>query len=144
MIELDIRGISSDCTEYGTVTTDCVTVGSFITEVCGKYPDSELTFRTEEGRETTFKGESNVEVKDCAFLDSVTWAGCYGRYTFIIKTKQKPKTAKKSGWVNIYSDGSDRYCGYIWDTDVDAEFENRGPNYIATVKIEWEEARNER
>lgn len=94
MIELYIRGISSDCTEYGTVTTDCVTVDRFITEMCGKYPDSELIFRTEEGRLITFKGERNVEVKDFAFLDSVTWAGGYGRYTFIIKTKQKPNTAK--------------------------------------------------
>lgn len=158
MINLNIRGISSDCTEYGTVTTDCVTVGKFITEVCGKYPDSELTFRTEEGREITFKGERNVEVKDFALLDSITWAGGYGEYTFNIKTK--PKIVRREGWVNVYRTSSDNYkttpdnrrpAPQVFNSKEAADqavrllsdqMERR--MFVATAHIEWEEVQNER
>ena len=49
---------------------------------------------------------------------------------------------KKEGWINIYKSKSMSapIGGTIYDSEEEAETEGkRGKNYIATVKIEWEE-----
>ena len=49
---------------------------------------------------------------------------------------------KKEGWINIYKSKSmgAPIGGTIYDSEEEAETEGkRGKNYIATVKIEWEE-----
>ena len=48
---------------------------------------------------------------------------------------------KHEGWVNIYKAGNGRSTGsYIWSTEEDAKKDgNNWDNYVATVKIEWEE-----
>ena len=51
-------------------------------------------------------------------------------------------TEKKEGWINIYKSKSmgAPIGGTIYDSEEEAETEGkRGKNYIATVKIEWEE-----
>lgn len=42
---------------------------------------------------------------------------------------------KKEGWINIYKN---YHTSDIYNSKEDA-FNNRAPNYIATMKIEWEE-----
>lgn len=48
---------------------------------------------------------------------------------------------KKEGWVNIYSIGikKTRQCGNIFGTEKEALNFKGDKNYIATIKIEWEE-----
>ena len=48
---------------------------------------------------------------------------------------------KKEGWINIYKAVGDRDSDYhIWSTEEDAKKKgNIRSNYVATVKIEWEE-----
>lgn len=48
---------------------------------------------------------------------------------------------KKEGWINIYKAVGDRASDYhIWSTEEDAKKEeNIRSNYVATIKIEWEE-----
>ena len=50
-------------------------------------------------------------------------------------------TEKYEGWINIYKAVGDRASDYhIWSTEEDAKKEgNIRSNYVATVKIEWEE-----
>ena len=48
-------------------------------------------------------------------------------------------TTKREGWVNIYSEQEYRYPGEnIFNTKEDA-IKYKDINYIATIKIEWEE-----
>lgn len=48
---------------------------------------------------------------------------------------------KKEGWVNVYSMGikKARQCGNIFGTEKEALNFKGDKNYIATIKIEWEE-----
>lgn len=50
-------------------------------------------------------------------------------------------TTKKEGWTNIYSMGikKTRQCGNIFKTENEALNFKGDKNYIATIKIEWEE-----
>ena len=50
-------------------------------------------------------------------------------------------TKKNKGWVNIYKAVGNRASdSHIWSTEEDAKNEgNIRSNYVATVKIEWEE-----
>ena len=48
---------------------------------------------------------------------------------------------KKEGWVNIYKMGikKTRQCGNIFETEKEALNFKGDKNYIASIKIEWEE-----
>ena len=48
---------------------------------------------------------------------------------------------KHEGWVNIYKAGNNMFkCSFIWSTEEDAKKEgNKWDDYVATVKIEWED-----
>ena len=47
---------------------------------------------------------------------------------------------KHEGWINIYSDEScSHYSGDIFDSKDEALAVAEGYNYVATIKIEWEE-----
>lgn len=48
---------------------------------------------------------------------------------------------KREGWTNIYSMGikRTRQCGNIFETEKEALNFKGDKNYIATIKIEWEE-----
>lgn len=49
-------------------------------------------------------------------------------------------TEKRDGWINIYADSAGRAGSYIYRTQKEAISVGKGnPNYVATVKIEWEE-----
>ena len=47
---------------------------------------------------------------------------------------------KREGWVNIYKDEGIPYFGNIHDSEENAKEAIKGdPDFIATIKIEWEE-----
>ena len=49
---------------------------------------------------------------------------------------------KHEGWINVYrhSDGGHAYAGAVYDSKEDAEKRKIiDENYVATIKIEWEE-----
>ena len=50
-------------------------------------------------------------------------------------------TVKKEGWINLYKDEGITYLpGIIHDSEEDAKEAIKGdPDFIATIKIEWEE-----
>lgn len=135
MIKLD--------TKNWEVETDCNTVGEFMAEASLFGLSVRVTIN--DGDEYLFEGCHKVNVEDNTPLDKVlfdrTDYTLNARASFRVFTKPKQNTVRKSGWVNIYSGGSDRYCGYIWDSTDDAECECQASrtDYISTAKIEWEE-----
>lgn len=47
---------------------------------------------------------------------------------------------KKEGWVNVYMNCNERNLGTLYSSKEDAlEVAKANDNYVATVKIEWEE-----
>lgn len=49
-------------------------------------------------------------------------------------------TEKREGWVNVYMNCNERYLGTLYNSKKDAlEVTKANDNYVATVKIEWEE-----
>lgn len=49
-------------------------------------------------------------------------------------------TEKREGWVNVYMNCNERYLGTLYSSKEDAlEVTKANDNYVATVKIEWEE-----
>lgn len=141
MIKLHSSGIAPYYTEYGRVTTDCNTVGQFMTEAAAIY-GGELTIKVD-GCRYELSNNPKIMVTDDTPIDEITYASIPGRMTFIVKTKPKPKTVRKSGWVNIWRSEMDgmTYCGEnIFENKTFAERIGKDcDNNIATVKIEWEE-----
>ena len=49
-------------------------------------------------------------------------------------------TEKREGWVNVYMNCNERHLGTLYGSKKDAlEVAKANDNYVATVKIEWEE-----
>ena len=48
-------------------------------------------------------------------------------------------TNKREGWINIFKIGKIYQCGNIHNTEEEALNCKSNQNYIATIKIEWEE-----
>ena len=46
---------------------------------------------------------------------------------------------KRSGWVNVYKFATVYVVGTLFDNEEDARKDRLNPDYIATIKIEWEE-----
>lgn len=125
------------------IETDCKTVGEFMTEAaafgCG------ILSINVDGCLYEFYDNPKIRVTDNTPIGSVSVdnIGSGGVNPDVVRitvlTKPKPKAVLKLGWVNIYYDGIDRYCGYIWDTKDEVEVLSDSDNYVTTTKIEWEE-----
>lgn len=46
---------------------------------------------------------------------------------------------KKEGWINIYKRKCVIWSNLIYKSEEDAKKKIDGDNYVATIKIEWEE-----
>lgn len=143
MIKLHSKGTAPDYTEHGSVSTDCKTVGEFMTEAAAIYGGN-LTIKVDGCRYDLFDNPK-LRVADSTPIDEVTYASAPDSMVFNVKTKPEPKTVNKSGWVNLYRGGilQGINCGYrvfaskqeARDTfDMTADCEK-----FAVAKIEWEE-----
>ena len=64
-----------------------------------------------------------------------------GRYNFV-ETDEKDLffvTEKHKGWVNVYHQDNRLQCRNVYNTESEAKLHSINTNYLATVKIEWEE-----
>ncbi len=139
MIKLNPKNTAPDYTEYGSVSTDCVTVGQFMTEAAAIY-GSVLTIKVD-GSKYEFSENSKIRVTDNTPLDFVTYASTPGSKVFNVKIKPKPKTVKKSGWVNLFRLCGEMVVNGLYDSKEEAEkavgiFDEF---HVATVCVDWEE-----
>lgn len=128
------------------ITTDCKTVGEFMTQAAS-FGFDRLEINVD-GCRYEFFGSPKIRVTDdtpinFVLLDGIG-SGGPGHDTVYIKvlTKPKPKTVKKSGWINIYDhDGVRTTSRCIFETESGAKFalSNAGYPKVATVRLEWEE-----
>lgn len=126
--------------ENWKVETDCKTVGEFMTEAAAIYGGG-FTINVD-GFRYEFFDNPKIRVTDDTPIDDVLYSCAPGSVTFIVKTKPKPKTVKKSGWVNIYraaDDKTKRIVGSIYDTKAEANKLPKSAARVAVAKIEWEE-----
>ena len=139
MIKLNSKGTAPGYTEHGSVTTDCVTVGQFMTEAAAIYGGG-LTIKVD-GFRHEFFDNPKIRVTDDTPIDEISYASAPGSVTFIVKTKPKPKTVKKSGWANIFRLCGKMFVNGLYDSKEEAEKAVRitGDFYVDTVRVEWEE-----
>lgn len=145
MIKLHSKCTAPDYTEHGSVTTDCRTVGEFMTEAAAIFGGN-LTIKVDGCRYDLFDNPK-MRVTDNTPVNEVTYASAPGSMVFAVKTAPKPKPVKKSGWVNLYKTELGNYCiiGKVYgkkkacyedpsrkEMIVNAEF-------VTEAKIEWEE-----
>lgn len=138
MIKLNSKGTASDYTEHGSVSTDCMTVGEFMTQSAAIYGGN-LTIKVDGCRYVLYDNPK-LRVSDDTPIDEVTYASTPDSITFIVKTKPKPKTVKKSGWVVVYKDrGTWMTNPFVFESK-DAAIRNwYGFQEPIAAKIEWEE-----
>lgn len=139
MIKLD--------TNVWKVETDCKTVGEFMTEAAVFGLSVKVSI--DDVCNYFFEGGQKVKVVDDTPIDKVlfdlTDYTLNARASFRVFTKPKPKTVRKSGFVNLYRGGIllGINCGYrvfasaqeardVFDMTADCE-------KFAVAKIEWEE-----
>ncbi|MBO7541931.1 MAG: hypothetical protein J6T33_09760 [Bacteroidales bacterium] len=155
MIKLNSKGTAPDYTEYGSVSTDCVTVGQFMTEAAATYGGG-LTIKVD-GDRYEFSDNPKIRVTDHTPIEEIAYTSVPRRVTFIVTTRPKPKTVKKSGWVNIYRASFDNYktktntdnrrlAPQVYNSKEAAEQAVRllsdpveRQMFIATVRVDWEE-----
>ena len=153
MIKLHSQGTAPDYTEHGSVSTDCVTVGQFMTEATAIYGGG-LVIEVD-GCRYEFSGNLKIMVTDNTPVGEIIYTSVPGGITFIVKTKPKPKTVKKAGWVNLYRASFDNYkttpdnmrpAPQVYNSKEAAEQAVRllsdpaeRQMFIATVRVEWEE-----
>lgn len=143
MIKLNSKGTAPDYTEHGSVTTDCRTVGEFMTEAAEIY-GSNLTIKVD-GDRYEFSEKPKIRVTDNTAIDEVTYASAPGSMVFIVKTKPKPKTVKRYGWVNLYQVKGVRPIpvGFVYMTNeeckADASRIVNESEFSVVAKVEWEE-----
>lgn len=143
MIKLHSKGTAPDYTEHGSVSTDCKTVGQFMTEAAAIYVGG-LVIEVD-GCRYKFSGNPKIRVADNTPVGEITYTSVPGGITFIVKTKPKPKTVKRSGWVNVlkYSDSNPFPAGVIYpdkkSCESDEAFICCKDIFVAVAKIEWEE-----
>ena len=144
MIKLHSNGIASDYTEHGSVTTDCKTVGEFMTQAAAIYGGGELTIKVD-GCRYDLSGNPKMRVTDYTPIDEVIYASVPGRMTFIVKTKPKPKTVRKLGWVNLYKVKGVKPIpvGFVYKTkeecDADSSRIANVREFLAAAKVEWDQ-----
>lgn len=136
MIKLD--------TKNWKIETDCKTVGEFMTEAAAFGLSVKVSI--DDCDNYFFEGGQKVKVVDDTPIDKVlfdrTDYTLNARASFRVFTKPKPKTVRKSGWVNIYRapyDKSKRIVGTIYNTKSEANMLPKSAARIAVAKIEWEE-----
>lgn len=142
MIKLHSSGIASDYTEHGSVTTDCKTVGQFMTEAAAIFSGN-LTIKVD-GCRYDLSDNTKIRVADDTPIDEITYACVPGSTTFIVSTRPIPKTVRKSGWVAVIDSENRRQrevFGDIYDTLEAAKYHNNGCGYkvVGFARIEWEE-----
>lgn len=89
---------------------------------------------------TNYVGDQPIiaQIEDCKYSASFTENGKYWKNKDVESNYDlffAPE--KKIGWINLYKNSNGYvYPSQIWKTKEDAE---KSENYIATIKIEWEE-----
>lgn len=126
------------------VETDCKTVGEFMTEAATF--EFSVKVSIDDNNNYFFEGGQKVKVVDDTPIDKVlfdrTDYTLNARASFRVFTKPKPKTVKKSGWVNIYKCDVGRTTGrIIFETETAAKLARslEGLKKVDTVCVEWEE-----
>lgn len=138
------------------IETDCKTVGEFMTEAAAIFDSCVIIV---DGCRYEFYDSPKTRVTDDTPLGSVAVERAdsllSGVTVLRVTTKPKPKTVRKSGWVNIYRANSDNYkttpdnrrpSPQVYNSKEAAEQAVRllsdpveRQMFIATVKVEWEE-----
>ena len=139
------------------IETDCKTVGEFMTEAAAFGLSVKVSI--DDNDNYFFEGGQKVKVVDGTPIDKVlfdrTDYTLNARASFRVITKSKPKTVRKSGWVNVYRAGFDNYkttpdnrrpAPQVYNSKEAAEQAVRLLSdpvelqmFTATAKIEWEE-----
>ncbi|MBR3551496.1 MAG: hypothetical protein IKO09_05840 [Bacteroidales bacterium] len=143
MIKCESGNMSGDGTSCGYITTDCLTVGQFVTEAVAKFSKGEITFQVDDATFTVrgkgneaFRYESRLKIYSVEYV-----SGWSDDITFIVKTK--PKTVRREGWVNIYRDSKDGNHRTVGTCIYPSEYAANAPlslvNRVAVARIEWEE-----
>ena len=127
------------------IETDCKTVGEFMTEAAAIFGGNVTIIA--DGCRYEFRDNPKITVTDDTPLGSVTVERADSLLSCVtvlrVTAKPKPKTVRKSGWVNILRSETDgmTYCGdniYKDKSLAERVGEDCGNN-IATVRVEWEE-----
>ena len=139
------------------ITTDCRTVGEFMTEAAAILGGNVTVIV--DGCRYEFHDNPEIRVTDDTPLGSITVEPAdsllSGAAVLRVTTAPKPKTVRKNGWVNIYRANSDNYkttpdnrrpSPQVYNSKEAAEQAVRllsnpveRQMFIATVKVEWEE-----
>lgn len=126
------------------IETDCKTVGEFMTQAAAIFGGNVTVIV--DGCRYEFHDSPKIMVTDDTPLGSVALERAdsllSGVTVLRVTTAPKPKTVRKSGWVNIYratDDRSKRIVGTIYDTKEEANKLPKSAARIAVAKIEWEE-----
>lgn len=121
------------------VTTDCKTVGEFMTESAAIFDYCVIIV---DGCRFEFYNDPKVRVTDDTPIGSVTMDG---NGDIFITTKPQPKTVTCHGWVNLYHKGlidgiipgcrlfkTEEEASASFDISIDCE-------KLATARVEWKE-----
>lgn len=127
------------------ITTDCKTVGEFMTEAAAFFGGNVTAIV--DGCRYEFHDSPKTRVTDDTPLGSVAVERAdsllSGVTVLRVTSNPKPKTVMKSGWVNIYRDRKDENKRTVGTHIYPSEYAATAPlallNCVATVRIEWEE-----
>lgn len=135
MIKLD--------TKNWKVETDCKTVGEFMTEAAAFGLSVKVSI--DDCDNYFFEGGQKVKVVDDTPIDKVlfdrTDHTLNTRASFRVFTKPKPKTVRKTGWINIFQLCGKRIVNGLYDDKKEAEKAVGISDgfLVATARVEWEE-----
>lgn len=129
------------------ITIDCKTVGEFMTEAAAFFGGNVTVIV--DGCRYEFHDNPKIRVTDDTPLGSVAVERVdsllSGVTVLRVTTKPKPKTVRKSGWVNLYHKGwidgiipgcclfkTEEEAASCFDISTDCE-------KLATARVEWED-----
>lgn len=131
------------------IETDCKTVGEFMTEAAA-FGCDRLEIKVD-GCRYEFFDNPKIRVTDetpigLVFIDRIGSGGITPDVVYItVVTKPKPKTVRKSGWINMFQfkDSKPFPAGLIY-TDknsckIDDVYLHLKDRFVSIAKIEWEE-----
>lgn len=131
------------------ITTDCKTVGEFMTEAAAIFGGYVTVIV--DGCRYELSGGPKIRVTDDTPLGSVAVERAdsllSGVTVLRITTAPKPKIVKKSGWVNLYRTELGNYCiiGKVYGMEKECYTDPArkeviiNAEFVTTAKIEWEE-----
>ena len=127
------------------IETDCRTVGEFMTEAAA-FGCDRLVIKVD-GCRYEFFDNPKIRVTDdtpigLVFIDHIGSGGITPDEVYIsVLSKPKPKTVRKSGWINIFKLGERRVLnGFYKSREEAASFIGLEKDiHVATVKVEWDE-----